>query len=122
MSRVAVISPYRRGKLNFKDSAPSGNPAVSSKHRLPNLTLGLYLAMTALARQRGIQHLLILIERNMASSLRNQGWELCQVGDAIEHNGYRIPYIVSLEHNILKMPPFIRHFYEAIQREVINSN
>jgi N-acyl amino acid synthase of PEP-CTERM/exosortase system len=120
VSRVAVISPYRRGKMEFKDSISMANSEEACKHRLPHMTLGLYLAMTALARQRGIQHLFFLIERNLATSLEHQGWDMWQVGDPIEHNGYRIPYIVNLEHNIVKMPPFIRHFYEAIQLEVSN--
>jgi len=117
VSRVAVIPPYRRGKTDFKVSASHAKP--SGRHRLPHLTLGLYLAMTALARQRGIQHLFFLIDRNMATSLEHQGWDMRQVGEPIEHNGHRIPYLVSLEHNIKRMSPFIRHFYEAIQRDVL---
>ena len=119
VSRVAVISAYRRGKTDFKGPASPANSAISGKRRLPHLTLGLYLAMTALARQRGIQHLFFLVDRNIATSLEHQGWDMRQVGDPVERNGHRIPYLVSLEQNILNMSPFIRHFFDAIQREVL---
>jgi N-acyl amino acid synthase of PEP-CTERM/exosortase system len=121
ISRVAVISPYRRGKLDAKGPSRPANAEDPNKHRLPHMTLGLYLAMTALARQRGIQHLFFLVDRNMATSLEHQGWAMRQVGDPIEHKGHRSPYIANLEHNILNMSPFIRHFYEAIQREVLHA-
>ena len=119
ISRLAVINQYRRRKgENDRPFSVSDDFGENSRIRLPYMTLGLYLAMLALARWKGIDTLFMLTEPILASSVAHLGVEVRQVGDPIEHRGTRIPSALFVDEIVDNMDARVRPFFDTVTDEV----
>jgi N-acyl amino acid synthase of PEP-CTERM/exosortase system len=65
--------------------------------------LGMLRAIRVYGRERGIQHCYLLVTDSFARLLRRLGVVLYQVGRAVDHRGYRTPYLVRLEESAASM-------------------
>jgi len=119
ISRLAVISQYRRrkGEIGTPFSV-NDDFGENSKIRLPYMTLGLYLAMIALARWKGIDTLFMLTEPVLATSIAHLGVEVHLIGAPIEHRGTRIPAALFVGEIVANMDARIRPFFDTIAEEV----
>ena len=119
ISRLAVISQYRRRRDEFgKPFSVSDDFGESSKIRLPYMTLGLYLAMVALARWKGIDTLFMLTEPVLATSIAHLGVEVHLIGAPIEHRGTRIPAALFIDEIVAHMDARVRPFFDTITEEI----
>jgi N-acyl amino acid synthase of PEP-CTERM/exosortase system len=85
---------------------------------LPYLTLGLYLALIALARWQGLEKLFILTEPSLARSLKRLGVGLYPVGGSVLHRGERKPYAMDVEDIVAGLNPPVRELFDTITREI----
>jgi N-acyl amino acid synthase of PEP-CTERM/exosortase system len=119
ISRLAVIGQYRRRKGDiFKPFSVDDDFGENSKIRLPYMTLGLYLAMIALAQWKGIGTLFMLTEPLLAISIARLGVGVHQVGAAIEHRGTRIPSVLFVEEIVANMNPRVRPFFDIVTEDI----
>lgn len=106
ISRLAIISKFRRRKGEAKSPAPLGENDFGSgpTARFPYVLLGLYLGIVALGELQGVEKLFFLTEPRLAAHLSKVGFEIQQVGGPIEHRGVRIlsmaivPRVVRGQH------------------------
>lgn len=119
ISRLAVLGHYRRRKdESNKEVGIQDNFGDGERLRLPYLPLGLYLALIALANQKGIDTLFVLTEPRLAASITRLGVQVKQIGGPVEHRGTRIPSVLNVQRIIEGMNPFVRPFYETISTEI----
>lgn len=119
ISRLAVIGQYRRRKGEMTQPfSISDDFGDSDRIRLPYMTLGLYLAMIALAQWKGIDTLFMLTDPSLATSIARLGVEMHQIGTPIEHRGTRVPSALFIEEIITNMDPRVRPFFDTINEEV----
>ena len=120
VSRLAVISPYRRRKGEGKTAvAISDNDFVMIGHpRFPFIPVALYLGTVELARLHGIETLFVLTEPRLASHFKKLGVQIQAIGTAIEHRGQRIPSMMSTSAILKNLRLVFRPLYHTIAKEV----
>jgi N-acyl amino acid synthase of PEP-CTERM/exosortase system len=91
VSRLAIISEFRRNK----DSAhrPSEVRLTDTERfLLPSLSLGLYLAATAVTLELGIDNAFAMMEPRLARHLQRFGLYFQQAGPLTDYHGLRAPF------------------------------
>ena len=122
ISRLAILGRYRRRKGEAtRPFALETHAEEGRQLRLPYLPVALYLALLALARQRGIETLFVLTEPRLASSINRLGGELRPIGSPIKHRGLRIPSMLNVMSTISGMNTYVRSFFEMIAEEIVDS-
>jgi N-acyl amino acid synthase of PEP-CTERM/exosortase system len=119
ISRLAIIAQYRRRKGELgRPFSVNDDFGENSRIRLPYMTLGLYLAMIALAQWKGIDTLFMLTDPLLATSIAHLGVEVHQIGAPIEHRGTRIPAALFVEEIVANMDARVRPFFDTITAEI----
>ena len=121
ISRVAVISPFRRrhNEQNYPDNPPAEEANVIPERRVfPHIAMGLYLGAAALGLSRGLERVFAIMEPRLARRLRSYGIEFEPVGAPLEHHGLRIPYCLQRHSFERNMAPPIRAFLDTILEDL----
>lgn len=127
VSRLAVLSEFRRRRGENAKAAPdtTGNLSEGKGPRFPFILVGLYVAVVAMAKLRGIETLFVLTEPRLAKHFRRIGvTQIQQIGTPVEHRGQRIPSLLPVD-NIIEgfcMNPLIRPIYESIYEQFAGVN
>lgn len=104
ISRLAIISEFRRprhGVLMANGSIEKLDMGdVDARKLFPSMALGLYLAITAMGLDQGLDGVFAMMEPRLARQLHGFGIHFEQVGDVVEHRGVRAPYYIS-RHSLL---------------------
>lgn len=119
ISRLAVVARYRRrpGEAD-RAFAIDDDFGIAPRIRLPYLTLGLYLALVALARTRGIGTLFMLTEPELACRFAHLGIELTPVGAGIDRHGEHVPSMMSIDGILAGMASYVRPFFDTITDDI----
>lgn len=119
ISRLAVIARYRRrpGEAD-RAFAIDDDFGIAPRIRLPYLTLGLYLALVALARTRGIGTLFMLTEPELARRFAHLGIELTPVGASIDQHGEHVPSMMNIDAILAGMASYVRPFFDTITDDI----
>jgi N-acyl amino acid synthase of PEP-CTERM/exosortase system len=120
VSRLAVISPYRRRKGESKTPlSMSDTDFVMIGHpRFPFIPVALYLGTVELARLHGIETLFVLTEPRLANHFKKLGVRIQTIGPAIEHHGLRIPSMMSTSTVINNLKTILRPLYHTVAKEI----
>lgn len=123
ISRLAVISRYRRRQGETERPAPIITPMVAteSKSRFPYILVGLYVGIVVMAKLRSIETLFVLTEPRLAQHFKKVGvTEIKQIGSPVEHRGMRVPSLMPVDGIIsgFCMNPLIRPIYESIYDQI----
>lgn len=123
VSRLAVISSYRRRKGEDKQAAPVNDESFGSptQPRFPYIPLALYFGCAALARRCGIEHVLVLTEPRLANHFRKLGMNIQEIGGGVEHRGFRVPSVINARTFPNDIQFALRSFYQLIENEVENA-
>ncbi len=110
ISRLAVIAKFRRFARNEVAAADGASEDFydgdeDEKHLFPMISLGLYLAMTAIVLNRGLKGVYAMMEPRLARRLRRLGILFEQVGEAVEHHGLRGPFLVDCDAILNTLTP-----------------
>jgi N-acyl amino acid synthase of PEP-CTERM/exosortase system len=120
ISRLAIISPYRRRKGESRTPASmSDSDFVMIIHpRFPFIPVALYFGTAELARLHGIETLFFLTEPRLANHFKKLGVQIQTIGAAIEHHGLRIPSMMSTSGIVNNLKMILRPLYRTIAKEI----
>ena len=120
VSRLAVVSEFRRRKGEATEPAPINEESFGTRAqpRFPYIPLALYFGCAALARRRGMEHVLVLTEPRLANHFRKLGMGIREIGSGIEHRGYRVPSVINARTFPRDIHLPLRPFYHLIEEEV----
>ncbi len=132
VSRLAVSRNYRRrrgdGRYGLEsyltvseggllpDSGPV--PDEFLKRKRPVIVQGLYKAVYMESKIRALTHLYFIVEEKLFNSLRKFGFDIKQVGDAVEYHGRRIPCVGLLSEMDQYMKHNVPEMYEYIYKDL----
>jgi N-acyl amino acid synthase of PEP-CTERM/exosortase system len=122
VSRLAVTARFRRiltrDFINMAIAAGQSNNSPAPQYPLyPFISIGLYMAAGVVALNSGAKHIYALMEPKFARYMRFMGIYFKQLGEPIEHQGYRAVYYISAEVFFQSLhPPYKNLFYEIKQR------
>jgi N-acyl amino acid synthase of PEP-CTERM/exosortase system len=98
ISRLAITANFRRRRseaASDDDATDALDSAADSDRRLfPSVALGLYVAITAMGLNRGLDGVFAMMEPRLARQLRRFGIVFTQVGAQVEHRGVRAPFFI----------------------------
>ncbi|MGQ5522120.1 PEP-CTERM/exosortase system-associated acyltransferase [Chitinimonas sp. PSY-7] len=121
VSRLAVVSDFRRRKEEQErpiSISEQDFDQVGGASRFPFIPVSLYLACVVISLRVGIDHLFVLTEPRLAKHFSKIGFDIRQIGDAIEHRGLRVPSHLSpavIEQNL---KPMLRPLYEVVKTAI----
>ena len=120
ISRLAIISKFRRRKGEAQSPAPLEESAFGSGPipRFPYVLLGLYLGIVALGEHQGVEKLFLLTEPRLAAHLLKIGFEIQQVGGPVEHRGVRVLSMAIVARVIQGLNPQLRPIYDTVQPQI----
>lgn len=119
VSRLAIVSHYRRRRGESCHPVTQADVGVQDgRARLPYLTLGLYMALLALARKQGLKRLFVLTEPALARSLGRLGVGLRIIGIPVNHRGSRLPAVMEVDAIIAGLSPEVRSLFDTISLEL----
>ncbi len=120
VSRLAIVHDYRRRK---EEQAEPGTIqprdfGTRAQPRFPFIPVGLFLAAFAVAEVLEIEHLLVLTEPRLAQHFNRIGFDIRQIGGAIEHRGVRVPSVMYTSLVIQNLRPMLRPMWRMIRAEI----
>ena len=99
ISRLAIVANFRGRRSEASvASGSSRHPSAEDedeRHLFPSISLGLYLAITAMVLNQGLDGAFAMMEPRLARQLRRFGILFEQVGEPVEHRGTRVPFCIS---------------------------
>lgn len=108
ISRLAVHQQFRRrkGEAETPDGA-SGEPDdhFGGSRRYPLIAMGLFLAATALAMNRGLEQVLVMMEPRLARLLGSCGIRFTRIGEVIDYHGRRGPFRITRAELLANLNP-----------------
>lgn len=122
ISRLAITANFRRrrGEAGFPDgsSEATDDPDQDERRRFPSVALGLYVAITAMGLNQGLDGVFAMMEPRLARQLRRFGFLFEQSGDTVEHRGIRAPFYISRESLFNNLRPEFRVLLQKIQTQL----
>lgn len=120
VSRLAVRRMYRRRRgEKHTDSALKKRDFGTPLHpRFPFIPVSLYLGAMALADRYGIEKVFVLTEARLATHLAHLGFDIQQIGPAVEMRGARVPSVVDIPASIVGVRSLIRSIWDTVREEI----
>lgn len=120
VSRLAVISKYRRRRGELKNVAPISDDdfGVPGHPRFPYILVSLYFGIVAVAQLQAIEKLFLLSEPRLATHFSRLGVEVIRIGGPVDHRGLRVPGMMQVRKIVETMNPFSRPLYDEILQEL----
>lgn len=124
ISRLAIAARFRRRRgepLVGEDDGENENPDPSTEHErrlFPSIALGLYVAITAMGLNQGLDGVFATMELRLARQLRRFGLHFEQVGSEIEHRGMRAPFFLGRDNLLKNLKPECRLLLANIQEHL----
>ena len=107
ISRLAVHQDFRRrkGEAETPEGASEPDDQFGGDRRYPVIAMGLFLAATALAMNRGLDQVLVMMEPRLARLLARCGIRFTQVGEVIDYHGRRGPFRITRQELLSNLNP-----------------
>ena len=122
ISRLAITANFRRrrGESNKPDGGSDAIDASSEdeRRRFPSVALGLYVAITAMGLEQGLDGVFAMMEPRLARQLRRFGFHFTQIGETVEHRGLRAPFFIDKQALFDNLRPEFRELLECIQASI----
>lgn len=122
ISRLAITANFRRrrGESQHPDGGSEAidDPDEDARRRFPSVALGLYVAITAMGLNQGLDGVFAMMEPRLARQLRRFGILFEQAGEAVEHRGIRAPFYISKEGLFNNLKPEFMDLLHNIQRQL----
>ncbi len=122
ISRLAITANFRRrrGESQYPDGGSESidNQDDDARRRFPSVALGLYVAITAMGLNQGLDGVFAMMEPRLARQLRRFGILFEQTGDTIEHRGTRAPFYISRASLFSNLKPDLVELLHNIQRQL----
>lgn len=126
ISRLAITANFRRRRSEAAlddDSADVLDSAADSDRLLfPSVALGLYVAITAMGLNQGLDGVFAMMEPRLARQLRRFGIVFTQVGAQVEHRGVRAPFFIHRDGLFDNLKADCRVLLDNIQKQLKFAN
>jgi N-acyl amino acid synthase of PEP-CTERM/exosortase system len=119
ISRLAVHQDFRRRVGESKSAEGASDDAAShfgGARRHPLVAMGLFLSASALALERGLDQVLVMMEPRLARLLGSCGIHFTQVGDVVDYHGKRGPFRITRSELLGNLQPESRQLLEHLMR------
>ena len=122
ISRLAITANFRRRR----SEAPSGDDSAdlldasadNDRRLFPSVALGLYVAITAMGLNQGLDGVFAMMEPRLARQLRRFGIVFTQVGAQVEHRGVRAPFFIHRNGLFDNLKPQCQLLLASIQQQL----
>jgi N-acyl amino acid synthase of PEP-CTERM/exosortase system len=120
ISRLAIHQDFRRRRGEWQTPEAVGDPddQVGGQRRYPLLPMSLFLAAAALAMNRGLEQVFVMMEPRLARLLSSCGIRFELVGEVVEYHGLRGPFRISHDALTAGLPPDGRDLLDAMRRRL----
>jgi N-acyl amino acid synthase of PEP-CTERM/exosortase system len=123
ISRLAIVSAYRRRRGEKRNSAPIEEDAygTAQQPRFPYVPFVLYFGCIAIARRRKIKHILVLLEPRTARHFAQLGICIRRIdksAEGSEEHGRRVPCVIDASSFPDDVVLALRPLYRLIEEEV----
>ncbi|WP_395344600.1 PEP-CTERM/exosortase system-associated acyltransferase [Ningiella sp. W23] len=110
VSRILIPKVFRRRKLDLADCAANTGINVELYDEndircFPFIAVGLYMACTAMFKNRGKKHIYFMADPRLGKSMQVVGLTMTQIGEEFEYVGRRVPYYIDFEHFLDNLKP-----------------
>lgn len=123
VSRLAVHSHFRRrrGEQTTPVALSQEDYDSATQPRYPYVVKGLILGALALANYHDIEFLFVITEVRLRDHLAKIGFDLCKIGEPIEHRGLRVPSVMRVQQLVDSLKGQARPLWELIKGEIEGS-
>jgi len=122
ISRLVITANFRRrrGEASVADGGSESLDASAEDERrlFPSIALGLYIAITAMGLNQGLDGVFAMMEPRLARLLRRFGILFQQVGAEVEHRGIRAPFFISRDNLFANLKLECRGLLDNIQKQL----
>jgi N-acyl amino acid synthase of PEP-CTERM/exosortase system len=122
ISRLAITANFRRRRseagLNDEAGGALDDLADNERRLFPSVAMGLYVAITAMGLNQGLDGVFAMMEPRLARQLRRFGIVFTQVGAQVEHRGVRAPFFIHRNDLSNTLKPHCRELLEKIQSQL----
>lgn len=123
VSRLAVTREFRRrkGEAHLPLALDNSDFGDESRVRFPYIPVGLFLGISAMAEQLGLDKLLMLAEPRLVAHLRKLGFHIEQFGEGIDHHGLRIPAVIDQQGFAGRLHPVMHEIWSHVRALVADA-
>lgn len=126
ISRLAITANFRRRRgevtLGDSDSLALDGADQNDRRLFPSVALGLYVAITAMGLNKGLDGVFAMMEPRLARQLRRFGIVFTQVGAQVEHRGVRAPFFIHRDGLFDNLKADCRVLLDDIQKQLQFAN
>lgn len=117
ISRLAIHRDFRRRRGEWQTPEAVGEPEdqTGGQRRYPLLPMSLFLCAAALAMNRSLAQVFVMMEPRLARLLGACGIHFTQIGEVVEHHGRRGPFRITHEDLLAGLPAEGRTLLEALR-------
>jgi len=127
ISRLCVSSSFRRRPneqdkpFAFANVEGNGNALTEEELRLfPNIAMGLYLSVMALANQMHHDHMFVVVEPRLAKRLHRFGLKFERIGDNLDYHGERAIFYLPKDKFIADLKQELRDLYDVVEEMLLS--
>lgn len=124
ISRLAIHQDFRRRRGEWQTPEATGeadaldNATTGGQRRYPLLPMSLFLAAAALAMNRGLTQVFVMMEPRLARLLGACGIRFTQIGALIDYHGQRGPFRITHDALIAGLPQEGRALLDVLRRRL----
>lgn len=117
ISRLAVHSHFRRRTGEAATPEGTAEPAsyFGGERHYPIVAMGLFLSVSALALNLGLDQVLVMMEPRLARLLGSCGIRFSQIGDIIDYHGRRGPFRITRDELLNSLSPEAMSFINDLR-------
>ena len=110
VSRILIPKIFRRRTLDKAACAANTGINVDLYDEndircFPFIAVGLYMACTAMFKNRGKKHIYFMADPRLGKSMQVVGLTMTQIGEEFEYVGKRVPYYIDFEDFLVNLKP-----------------
>jgi N-acyl amino acid synthase of PEP-CTERM/exosortase system len=119
ISRLAVLSDFRRRRNETSVPFIIDKPRDKERHSFPYIAVGLYMAVAACAELNGHKGMFMVMEPKLRRQLRMFGLVYEQIGEVMDYHGRRAVHYLSCEDVAnYSIKPELLEFYNEVKSQV----
>lgn len=123
VSRILIPKVFRRRKIDV--AACAANTGINIEHYdendmrcFPFIAVGLYMACTAMFKNRGKNHIYFMADPRLGKSMQVVGLTMTQIGPEFEYVGRRVPYYIESKNFLDNLKPAFKTMLDEFMKKI----
>ncbi|MFC3122186.1 PEP-CTERM/exosortase system-associated acyltransferase [Agaribacter flavus] len=123
VSRILIPRVFRKRRQDKADCAEQTGIDISKynendKRCFPFIAVGLYMACTAMFKNRNKKHIYFMADPRLGKSMQVVGLTMRQIGPEFEYVGRRVPYYIDFENFLENLKPSFETMLEEFLKTI----